>query len=122
MLKTLLTFLIMLTAPHIYAQSNCDLPTTDIGFKVIINDVSDEISEDDKLSKSKDLVSEACLTTNQIKQLLEVITYESYKVEFAKFAYQYCFDPINYDSIYDEFSFSSSTEELKVFIQSQNKE
>ena len=120
MLKQSLLILLCVINIHVVAQSNCDSPTSYVTFEVILNDISDEISEDEKLSTSKKLIEDACLTTNQIKQILEVITYESYKLEFAKFAYHYCFDVFNYDNLYDEFSFSSSQQELKEYIESQN--
>ncbi len=55
---------------------------------------------------------------SQVKQMLDCFDFEPSKIELAKFAYQYTFDPEHYHLINESFSFPNSREELSRFIQS----
>lgn len=57
-----------------------------------------------------------CLTTNQIKKLLQGFTFEQTKLELAKAAYSRCIDQQNYTQINDLFTFDSSVDDLNAFI------
>lgn len=53
------------------------------------------------------------LSSTQVAGMLRLFSFESTRLEFAKFAYAYVVDPYNYYLVNDGFSFSSSVEELE---------
>ncbi len=56
------------------------------------------------------------MNSQQIAELMNVLSFESSRMELAKFAYRYSVDPQNYYLLYDSFSFESSVTELSSFI------
>lgn len=62
------------------------------------------------------LSAKKCFKCAQIKQLMQVFSFEDDKMELAKFAYDYTTDKNNYYTLTDAFSFSASKEELLNFI------
>jgi hypothetical protein len=55
----------------------------------------------------------------QVRELMEAFTFESTRVEFAKFAYPMVTDKERFYIVYDAFTFSSSIDELDDFIARQ---
>jgi len=45
-----------------------------------------------------------------------LFSFEDDKLEFAKYAYGFVYDPENYYQVYDVFDFSSSVDSLKKYI------
>lgn len=54
----------------------------------------------------------------QIVELLSFLSFESEKIDLAKFAYYYVIDKENYTNVYDAFSFKSSSDEVRKFVTS----
>lgn len=73
---------------------------------------------DSRLTLAKQVTQGNCLTSNQIKQIMTQFDFEDTKLEYAKFAYGYCFNPENYWKVNDAFQFESTIEELNEYIQS----
>jgi hypothetical protein len=71
--------------------------------------------DETKLKTAKSIVSNNCLYASQIAEICRLFGFEESKLDFAKFAYQYCYDQKNYFKINDVFSFDSSKEELSSF-------
>jgi len=72
--------------------------------------------DDSRLSIAKQVIDKNCLSTDQIKQLVELFSFEETNLSFAKMAYSRCSDPQNYYQINDVFDFDASTEELEAYI------
>lgn len=66
------------------------------------------------------LSSKECFTALQIREMVALFSFESSKLEIAKYAYDYCIDTNNYYLINDAFSFSSSVDDLAKYIKSKN--
>ncbi len=98
----------------IYGMSNSDLNAA----KSSLNSSS---FDDTKKSTFKQIVSSKCIITSQVKELLEVFTFEETKLEMAKYAYSYVADPSNYYTINDIFTFDSSKEELSDYVTSNRR-
>jgi len=75
--------------------------------------------DDTKLSTAKQVVKGNCLTTDQILVVMKIFGFEDSRLEFAKYAYDYCFDQNNYYNVSEGFSFDSSTEELNEYIETK---
>lgn len=69
-----------------------------------------------KLSLAKEIVSQNQFTSGQIAALLQLMTFESSKLELAKFAYNNTIDKNNFYRVYDVFTFESTIQELQQFI------
>lgn len=56
------------------------------------------------------------ISTGQVIELMRTMSFESSKLELAKFAYAYTADPGNYFRLFQEFTFDSSVRELSAFM------
>ena len=52
-------------------------------------------------------------------QIANLFSFDDNKLEFAKFAYDYCIEPRNYFKLNGIFSFSSNADELSDYVQSR---
>lgn len=62
--------------------------------------------------------SKGCFKTRQIRELIDLFSFDSEKLPLAKFAYQYVTDKSNYYQLAEAFDFSPSKDELRSFIRS----
>ncbi len=81
--------------------------------------ISDKGFDDTRLTIAKQVTKANCLTCAQIVEICNVFAFEESKLEYAKFAYDHCFDPNNYYMVNDVFSFESSMEELTKYVESK---
>jgi hypothetical protein len=96
----------------------CNYPTDETAFNNALLQISNLSFDSKKLEFAKQISETNCLTTIQIKQIIKQFDFESSKLEYAKFAYKYCFDPNVYFMLNDAFDFSSSVTELNNYIKS----
>ena len=94
-----------------YAMSQRD-------FSQALSSIKDKSFSDSRLTLAKQVTKGNCLTASQIKQIMTQFDFEDTKLEYAKFAYGYCFNPENYWKVNDAFGFESSIDELNEYIQS----
>ena len=69
--------------------------------------------EDSKLTTAKAPLSGNYLTAKQIKQVMQLFTFEDSRLEFAIFAHARCVDPSNYYQVYDAFEFELTIDDLQ---------
>lgn len=105
------------TPPAIIEMGSCSYPMTEITFTTAMNSIADKSFDETKLSVAKQITSSNCLTSYQIKRVAELFSFEDNKLNYAKFAYPFCFDPQNYFVVNDVFSFQNSISELQRAIQ-----
>jgi hypothetical protein len=87
-------------------------------FNLVLQSVSKEWFESNRLKSATQIVTANSLTTAQVKQLILLFNFESNKLDLAKKAYQNTVDKKNYYMINDVFSFNNSKAELARYIQS----
>lgn len=75
--------------------------------------------DSDRLAVAKQVAQNNLMTANQILAMADLMSFESSRLEFAKFAYDHCFDRQNYYVVNSVFSFSSSVRELDQYIASR---
>ena len=75
-----------------------------------------ETMDDSRLNLAKQTISANNFTSAQVKELVNLLTFESNKVDLAKYAYRYTVDKGSYFVLNDAFTFSSSKEELSNYI------
>jgi len=72
--------------------------------------------ETTKLSVAREAVRNSSILAEDLKRVLQEFEYETNRVEFAKFAFDYLCDREHLYYIYDAFSFDSSVEELERYV------
>lgn len=96
----------------------CEVKAAD--FEQVKKSINNESSSSVKLSLTKQILSaKKCFKCFQIKEIIGLMSFESGKLEIAKFAYDYAIDKENYYTVAEALSFSSSKEELMDFIKTK---
>ena len=85
-------------------------------FEEVVMMLSQESFDSDRLSIAKQIVAHNSMTTSQIARVCELFTFESNRLEFAKFAYPFCVDRNKYYQINSVFTFNASKRELREYI------
>ena len=78
--------------------------------------ISDESFDSSKLTLAEQVVSTNPMSANQILGICKLFSFESNKLEFAKYAYEYCVDRNKYFLLNEAFTYESSKRELSEFI------
>ena len=81
--------------------------------------ISSESFDSSKLTIAKQVVASNPMTANQILGICKLFSFESNKLEFAKYAYAYCVDPNKYFLLNEAFTYDSSKQELNEFVSGQ---
>ncbi len=85
-------------------------------FNSALNSIKAKSFEDSKLTLAKQITSRNCVDAGQVKAIMETFGFEATKLEFAKYAYDYCWEKNNYFKVNDAFEFEMSIEELDSYI------
>ena len=91
-------------------------PMSPVDFASAKASISSKSFEDSKLTLAKQIAASNHLTSKQVKEIMQLFSFEDSKLDFAKYAYKYVYDPNNYYIVNDAFKFSSSIDELNEFI------
>lgn len=78
--------------------------------------ISNETFDSSKLSLAKQVIAANPMSSSQILGLCKLFSFESNKLELAKFAYEFCVDRNLYFMLNDAFSYESSKRELTEYI------
>ncbi len=104
------------TTTTIVTNNNCTVTTTDM--TDLKNTINNSSFDNTKMTVGKQAISaKKCFTVAQIKEILGLYSFESSKLEMAKYSYDYCIDKSNYYQVNDVFSFTSSKDELTKYVQ-----
>lgn len=99
--------------------SGCGKAMDAASFNTAKSSISSKGFDDTRLTVAKQIAKSNCLTTAQIKDIMSIFGFEETKLDFAKYAYDYCYDKNNYYVINDAFSFESTIDELNQYIESK---
>lgn len=72
--------------------------------------------ENTRLTLAKQMMERNYFETAQVREMLQLFSFESNRLELAKHAYRNTVDRNNYHTVYEVFSFSSSRDELSRYI------
>jgi len=78
--------------------------------------VNDRITDTDKEKLMKSVLDNRSYTTDQVRAMMGWLSFESTKLDFAKWAYDHVSDRRNFWKLESEFSFSSSKDEFNDYI------
>jgi hypothetical protein len=102
--------------PGYTGKTGCNWPINEADFEKIKAFIADRAFESRRLLIAKDIVSNNCFTSRQIRHLAALFDFESSKVNFLKFAYAYTFDTDNYFLVMDVLDFTDSIIALDTYI------
>ena len=90
-------------------------------FSDLKTQLNKEWFENNRLNSVKVVLSKNHVTTVQVKELMLMFTFESNRLEIAKYAYCNTVDQQNYYRLNDALTFSSSRDELARFLRETHK-
>lgn len=85
-------------------------------YKDLKSSIGNRNFESTNVSILKTALESNYVTSEQLRELLMFFTFDSNKLEVAKYAYKKVCDQKNFFKVYDAFSFETSVEELKSYI------
>jgi len=94
----------------------CPWPMNANDFQAAKNSIASKSFEDSKLTIAKQIVGANCLFCSQVRDIMNLFSFESTKLDFAKFAFSHVYDQGNYFKLNDAFTFESSIDELNTYI------
>lgn len=101
-------------------SNNCTVAMSNSSFEAAVNSIQSKGFDETRVTTAKQVISSNCLTTKQVRQLLDLFSFEQSRLDVAKYAYTRVMDPSNYFMVNDAFSFESSISDLDAYIQ-QNR-
>ncbi len=81
--------------------------------------ISSNSFEDSKMTVAKQVTKANCLTASQIVEIMGLFSFEDSKLEYAKYAYDFCFNQGDYYEVNAAFEFESSIDELNKYLESK---
>ncbi|MBN8704023.1 MAG: DUF4476 domain-containing protein [Bacteroidetes bacterium] len=97
-------------------NASCPNAMNSNDFAAAKKSISSKSFEDSKLTVAKQLTSRNCLSSLQVKEIVELFSYENTKLQYAKFAYRYTVDRGKYFLVNDAFQYESSITDLNNFL------
>ena len=91
-------------------------PMSDYDFDMLRNSIESKSLESTKMEIAKQVLSQRLVTARQVTELMNLMTFESTKLDLAKYAFSRTVDKGNYFRVNDAFTFESSISELDNFI------
>ena len=96
--------------------SNFGRSLSDVEFNQLLHNINRESSENNMMKSATQIINTNYLTSEQVKEMLQLFTFENNKLSLAELAYDKTVDKRNYFVINDVFNYSSSKHELARFI------
>ena len=81
-------------------------------FQSLMQTLRRESFDNNRLTLAKQMIDRNSFETSQVREMLQLFSFESNRLDLAKYAYRNTVDKQNYHGLHDVFSFSSSKDEL----------
>ena len=98
-------------------RCNMPMPTND--FNSLRSQVRARYFDSSRMTVAKQACRYNCMTSDQIRDLCKEFSYESSRLDFAKYAFEYCYDRYRYYIVGQAFTYSSSVDQLNRYITNQ---
>lgn len=92
---------------------------SEVDFTKALHLIQDEKFESNRLELAKQVTGQNMLSVNQVISICKTFSYETDKLEYAKFAYHHCVEKDKYYLVNAVFTYSSSKSELNSYVSSQ---
>jgi hypothetical protein len=102
------------------ASKGCTLSMSSSDFELGKSSITKQSFAESQMKTAKQMTKVNCLTVKQIRSIMDVFSFEEYKLEYAKYAYAFCTEKKNYFQLTEAFSFSSSSDSLNEFLEGQH--
>ena len=99
-----------------YDRNESNRPVTEQSFSSIVQTLRSEYSENSRFILAKQIIDRNHFTSDQVKYMMQLFSFENNRLEIAKYAYRYTTDQRNYFVVYDALSYSNSKEQLADYI------
>ena len=91
-------------------------PMNEQSFAALKETLTKERFDNSRLVIAKQVIDQNYFTTDQVKQLAQMYSFDNYKLDLVKYAYKNTVNKPDYFTLYEIFSFSSSKEDLANYI------
>jgi hypothetical protein len=81
--------------------------------------ISSNSFEDSKITVAKQVTKANCMTAAQIVEVMALFSFEDSKLQYAKYAYDFCYNQGDYYEVNSAFTFESSIEDLNQYLESK---
>lgn len=88
-------------------------------FQQFINSLSQSSFDSNKLIEAKNYAKQGNLSANQIAEISKQFSFDSNRLDWAKYAYGKCYDKVNYFVLKNTFAFQSNYKSLEEYIATQ---
>lgn len=105
--------------PPVAKAQGCTVAASASDFATGKNSIKSQSFSDSQLKVAKTFTKNNCLSAAQIKEIMGMFSFEESKLDYAKYAYDFCVDKKNYYMLSDAFSFSSSSDDLNEFLETK---
>ncbi len=78
--------------------------------------ISSKSFSSSKMTLAKQITRANCLLSRQVREVMDLFDYETDRLNYAKFAYDYTYDQGNFYMVNDAFDFESSIRSLEEFL------
>ncbi|MEZ4978850.1 MAG: DUF4476 domain-containing protein [Chitinophagales bacterium] len=112
---TTTTTVVPATTTTVVQQPGCTAMNS-ASFNSLLGSLQAKSWDEDKLTIAKQATSANCLTSAQIRNVMQVFQWEDTRLDYAKFAYAYCLDKQNYYQVNDAFEWDDSIGKLNKHI------
>ncbi len=102
--------------PSIGLPVNAVQPMDDQSFASLISTIDSRSFDSDRLKTAQTAMQFNYFKAEQVKEIIDLMSFEDSRLELAKLAYDRTIDKGNYFMIYDSFWFSSSIDDLSEHI------
>jgi hypothetical protein len=107
--------------PGYNGEVGCPVPMNQGDFESMKGSINSKSFEESKLTLAKQVINSNCLLSAQVREIMQLFTYEDSKLDFAKYAYGRTYDIGNYYKVNDAFTFETSIDELNSYISSYRR-
>jgi hypothetical protein len=97
----------------------CPMPMSAMEYAEVKKSIESKSFEDTKMTLAKQVGRDRCFSTDQVKGIMGLFSFEDSKLDFAKYAYDRTHDIGNYFKVNDAFTFESSVDDLNDYIRSR---
>ena len=99
-----------------HGKYGCAYPISPADFEAAKKSINSKSFEDSKLTIARQIIGSNCLLSSQVREIMLVFSFETTRLDIAKFAYGHTLDSGNYYKVNDAFTFETSIEELNNYI------
>jgi hypothetical protein len=86
---------------------------TESQFAAALNTLRARAFESARIGLAQELLRSQCISCAQLRQMLELFTFEQTRLDLARFAYPLVADPAHFSEVYSVFQFPASVAELR---------